>query len=149
MSETASMPMIQVGKVLTATPTESIKKRRQIYSEAILKIDKQFPFQEIYTDIRPIILTSEKLYELDPSFSLDNQKEIERKINFRIYNKFKDVFQERYQGKFIIIAFGQIQAVENTLDDVKDVAVGAKHRLIFKVEPEEPRGTLRWPIRVQ
>ena len=48
----------------------------------------------------------------------------------------------------MVIAKGKVQAVGESFDDLKDVALDANHRFIFKVEPKEKvRGTLRWPIK--
>lgn len=50
----------------------------------------------------------------------------------------------------MVIANGGIQAIGNSFDEVKDVALDANHRFIFKVEPKEKvRGRLRWPMKVK
>ena len=55
---------------------------------------------------------------------------------------------ERYYGKYVVIANGKVQAIGESFDAVKRVALDANHRFIFMVEPKEKiEGTFRWPIK--
>ena len=72
----------------------------------------------------------------------------EREENLRIYTENKAKIYEEYVGKYVVIAKGKIQAVGDSFDDVKNVALDANHRFIFKVESKEKvRGRLRWPMK--
>jgi hypothetical protein len=72
----------------------------------------------------------------------------EREENLRIYTEYKTKLYEEYVGRYVVIAKGKIQAVGESFDDVKNVALDANHRFIFKVESKEKvRGRLRWPMK--
>ena len=72
----------------------------------------------------------------------------EKEDNLRIYTENKAKIYEEYVGKYVVIAKGKIQAVGESFDDVKNVALDANHRFIFKVESKEKvRGRLRWPMK--
>lgn len=90
-------------------------------------------------------------YELLMSRSPMNRAERineEREENLRIYTEYKKKLYEEYVGRYVVIAKGKIQAVGESFDDVKNVAMDANHRFIFKVESKEKvRGRLRWPMK--
>ena len=72
----------------------------------------------------------------------------EREENLRVYQESKVELYERYYGKYVVIANGKVQAIGESFDAVKRVALDANHRFIFKVEPKEKiEGTFRWPIK--
>jgi hypothetical protein len=72
----------------------------------------------------------------------------EREDNLRIYTENKAKIYEEYVGRYVVIAKGKIQAVGESFDDVKNVALDANHRFIFKVESKKKvRGRLRWPMK--
>ena len=72
----------------------------------------------------------------------------EREENLKAYHERKAELYQRYARRYVVIAKGKVQAVGESFDDLKDVALDANHRFIFKVEPKEKvRGTLRWPIK--
>lgn len=72
----------------------------------------------------------------------------EREENLRIYTENKAKIYEEYVGKYVVIAKGKIQAVGDSFDEVKYVALDANHRFIFKVESKKKvRGRLRWPMK--
>ena len=72
----------------------------------------------------------------------------EREENLRIYTEYKAKLYEEYLGRYVVIAKGKIQAVGESFDDVKNVALDANHRFVFKVESKEKvRGRLRWPMK--
>ena len=72
----------------------------------------------------------------------------EREDNLRIYTENKAKLYEEYVGRYVVIAKGKVQAVGDSFDDVKNVAVDANHRFIFKVKSKEKvRGRLRWPMK--
>lgn len=71
-----------------------------------------------------------------------------REENLRFYNQYKTELYKKYAGKYLVIARGKIETVGESFDDVKNVALDASHRFIFKVEPKKKiRGTLRWPMK--
>ena len=70
-----------------------------------------------------------------------------REENLRVYNKHKREFYEKHMGKYVVIAKGKVQKI-GEFDEVKNVAMDANHRFIFKVEQNKKvSGTLRWPIK--
>jgi hypothetical protein len=72
----------------------------------------------------------------------------EREDNLRIYTENKAKIYEEYVGRYVVIAKGKVQAVGDSFDEVKYVALDANHRFIFKVESKEKvRGRLRWPMK--
>ena len=72
----------------------------------------------------------------------------EREDNLRIYTENKAKIYEEYVGKYVVIAKGKVQAVGDSFDEVKYVALDANHRFIFKVESKKKvRGRLRWPMK--
>ena len=72
----------------------------------------------------------------------------EREENLRIYTEYKTKLYEEYVDRYVVIAKGKIQAVGESFDEVKNVALDANHRFIFKVESKEKvRGRLRWPMK--
>lgn len=74
----------------------------------------------------------------------------EREENLRAYRERKAQLYQRYAGRYVVIAKGEVQGVGESFDDLKYVALDANHRFIFKVEPKEKVGvTLRWPIKTK
>ena len=72
----------------------------------------------------------------------------EREENLRIYTEYKTKLYEEYVDRYVVIAKGKIQAVGESFDEVKNVALDANHRFIFKVESKEKvRGMLRGPMK--
>jgi len=72
----------------------------------------------------------------------------EREENFGFYNRYKTKLYKEYAGKYVVIAKGEIQAIGKSFDDVKDAALDANHRFIFKVESKKKvRGRFRWPMK--
>lgn len=72
----------------------------------------------------------------------------EREENLRVYQESKVELYKRYHGKYVVIAKGKVQAIGESFDAVKRVALDANHRFIFKIEPKEKiEGTFRWPIK--
>jgi hypothetical protein len=72
----------------------------------------------------------------------------ERELNLRTYTEYKTKLYEEYMGRYVVIAKGEIQAVGDSFDDVRNVALDANHRFIFRVESKKKvRGRLRWPMK--
>lgn len=72
----------------------------------------------------------------------------EREDNLRYYSEHKNQLLEENRGKYVVIAKGDIQAVGSSFDQVKDVALDANHRFIFKVEPKnQVKSKIRWPMK--
>ncbi len=72
----------------------------------------------------------------------------ERKENLRVYYERKTELYQRYSGRYVVIAKGEVQAVGESFDDLRYVSLDANHRFIFKIEPKEKvAGTFRWPIK--
>ena len=87
---------------------------------------------------------------LNPRLPLSKAELIneERELNLRTYTEYKTKLYEEYMGRYVVIAKGEIQAVGDSFDDVKNVALDANHRFIFKVESKKKvRGRLRWPMK--
>lgn len=71
----------------------------------------------------------------------------EREKNQITYNECKEELKKKYFGKYVVIAKGKIQSVGESFEEVKDVALDANHRFIFKVEPKKEKGgLLGWPM---
>ena len=72
----------------------------------------------------------------------------EREENLRVYQESRVELYERYYGKYVVIAKGKVQAIGESFDAVKRVALDANHRFVFKVQPKEKvERTFRWPIK--
>jgi hypothetical protein len=72
----------------------------------------------------------------------------EREDNLRYYSEHKNQLLVENRGKYVVIAKGDIQAVADSFDQVKEVAPDANHRFIFKVEPKDKvKAKLRWPMK--
>lgn len=135
--------------VATATTPSMSEKKRKFQSEALLKIRNEEEFLKMESqemNLNIIFNAFKKLVLVDPSYSLD-EKELERMKNLNFYNQNRSLIEGEYFSKYLVIAEGKIKAVGNSLNDVKDAASDAKHRLVFKVEQEDKRVTLRWPMR--
>lgn len=73
--------------------------------------------------------------------------EEERKINLDFYNRHKNEINEKYKGKYVVIAEGEIKSIGNSLKDVEKASLNSNHRFVFEVKPKkEVRGTLIWPM---
>lgn len=79
---------------------------------------------------------------------VDKIKKLVRQKDQKYYDENKAFIENNYSGKYLVIAEGEIKAIGNNLNDVKDVANQFIHRFVFKVEPENKRrGSIRWPVR--
>ncbi|UZE92716.1 MAG: hypothetical protein IB616_02650 [Methanosarcinales archaeon] len=71
-----------------------------------------------------------------------------RQINQNAFKQLRDEIFKTLFGKYVVMARGKILAVGDSLEEVKDVAIDANHRFVFKVEkPKETKRFLRWPMR--
>lgn len=101
---------------------------------------------EIASRIKRIVDILEHYYEkpIEPEINL---VEVERVENIRVYEQHKNELYEKHLGKYVVIANGKIQAIKDTFEDVKNIALNANHRFIFKVKKKEKiRGVFRWPM---
>lgn len=57
----------------------------------------------------------------------------ERKLNNQAYQRLKHRLEEKYAGKCVVIAHGELQAVADTFEELKDVAPDARHRIVFRI----------------
>ena len=95
-------------------------------------------------DVSAAIRFARKLAE-DP-FPRDLSSQ-EREENLGVYTKLKDELFKNNQGKYAVISKGKLQAIGDSFDAVKDVAIDTNHRFIFKIEEKQKiKGTIRWPI---
>lgn len=132
----------------TATLKAGSTKKNEIYADALVRLMNK----EETLGKRHDIKDTTHLKNLIHVFlqSSIKQKNYEKMKNFDFYNKNKKLIEEDYMNKFIVISDGKIKKVGNSLSEVKDTSLEAKHRLIFKVEPEtSKRVTLRWPMKSQ
>jgi len=71
--------------------------------------------------------------------------QLERRENKEFFDANKDEIYTKYHGKYIVIAYGKIQAIGETFNEVKNVALDTNHRFIFKVEEMKKEVVrLRW-----
>ena len=76
--------------------------------------------------------------------------ERERQLNNRAYQRMKDHLEQEYPGKYVVIAHGRIQAVADTLDDLRDVASDTRHRIVLQIGRRIPtRLELGWTTETQ
>lgn len=55
----------------------------------------------------------------------------ERALNNKVYRQLKVELERKYQGKYVVIAWGALQGAGNTLAEIAQIAPGARHRLVF------------------
>jgi hypothetical protein len=67
----------------------------------------------------------------------------ERKLNNEAYQRLKSELEQKYLGKYVVIAWGELQGTGDTLAQVAPLAATAKHRLVFKVGETRPKRTER------
>ena len=72
----------------------------------------------------------------------------ERKLNNEAFSRLRSELEEKYQGKYAVIAYGKLQGVGESVDSVQNLAAEAHHRLVFKVGESLPRRRdLGWRIQ--
>ena len=72
----------------------------------------------------------------------------ERDVNLKTYHEKKAELYNHYAGKYVVIARGEIQAIGDSFDDVKNVGLDANQRFIFVVEQKQKViGKFRWPMK--
>ena len=75
------------------------------------------------------------------------QIDIETKTNNQAYEKLKDELEKKYWGKWIVIAYSQLQGVGDSLTEVNHLAPDAQHRIVMQVGEQRPNEvTLGWQI---
>lgn len=118
------------------------------YNPAILHSNRQ-SFEKVILRAINYIYEEKISEDIDPESTEERNIDKEREENLRFYNQIKAELFTNYTGKYVVIAKGKLQKVGESFDEVKDAAMDANHRFIFKVEPpkERARGTLRWPMR--
>jgi len=71
----------------------------------------------------------------------------EESLNNQAYEQLKPELEHRYPDKCVVIAHGALQGAGDTFEAVKDVALTAMHRLVFRVGDVPPREReLGWQI---
>jgi hypothetical protein len=74
--------------------------------------------------------------------------EAERQLNNQAFLEIQESLEREHPGQWAVIAHGALQGVGVTLDDVKDLAGEAHHRLIFRVgDRPTPERRLGWRIK--
>lgn len=145
----------------TSTVTHDIltsikgKEWRNKINEILLKEwvepDSHNVLQKVITQHKELLREIVSMYRICEARPPINKIEFtneEREENLRFYNRFKSELYKKYTGKYVVIAKGDVQAVGESFDNVKDVALDTNHRFIFKVEPKKKvRGVLRWPMK--
>jgi hypothetical protein len=63
----------------------------------------------------------------------------ERKLNNEAYQRLKSELEQKYLGKYVVIAWGTLQGTGDTLAQVAPLAATAKHRLVFQVGEAPPK----------
>lgn len=77
-----------------------------------------------------------------------NDLKVERKLNNDTYQQLKGELQQKYPGKFVVIAWGELQGMGDSLEQVAPLAANAKHRLVFQVGEAPPKRTERlWRMK--
>jgi hypothetical protein len=66
-----------------------------------------------------------------------------RALNNQVYEELGPELEARHQGEWIVIARGKLQGTSPNLDDVKNLALDAGHRLVVRVGEEPPPKTRR------
>jgi len=73
---------------------------------------------------------------------------VARQKNHRAYMALKAELEAKHPGEWAVIAHGRLQGVSPNLDDVKHLALGEGHRLVFKIGERIHRRRERlWRIR--
>jgi hypothetical protein len=70
----------------------------------------------------------------------------QRALNNQAYRWLKRDLEQKYAGKYVVIAHGVLQGVGDTLEQVAGLATEARHRLVFRVGevPPKRRERLWW-----
>lgn len=63
----------------------------------------------------------------------------EAKANDEFFNNARAELEKDYFGKWVVIAYGQLQGVGNTLDEVSKLAIDAKDRIVVKIGQNRPK----------
>jgi len=132
-------------------PSTEISNQLEPFGVGVLVMESQWK-QEIQSKLQQIykILISEDPDESDLNTAIISEKNYqkEKEVNTEVYNKLKDVLYTDYLGQYVVIAKGELQDTGDSFDAIKDAAMDANHRFIFKVEPKEKvKGKLRWPMK--
>lgn len=114
--------------------------------DKLIKKEKTLKNEDFKSDFLESAAHSYILISNKTVIDKDKLVELERSENLRYYRRCKDEIQRNFARSYIIIAKGKIQAVGESYDDVKDVAVESHHRFIFKVESENIRGNAEWHL---
>ena len=112
----------------------SPKTRMELYGE-IQQSEKKLKDISLDTVQRILgILYESSPLKLRESRLREYHIQLERRKNKEFFDINKNEIYTKHHGKYIVIADGKTQAVGETFDEVKNVAIDANHRFIFKVE---------------
>jgi hypothetical protein len=64
--------------------------------------------------------------------------EIEAEQNNQAFAQLQAELEQKYDGQWIVIDQGRLQGVGNTLPEVNDLALDAKHRIIMQIGRKYP-----------
>ncbi|OQY56061.1 MAG: hypothetical protein DRR08_25130 [Candidatus Parabeggiatoa sp. nov. 2] len=76
-----------------------------------------------------------------------HQIDIEADANDKAYVKLKEELERNYWGKWVVIAYGQLQGAGDSLAEINHLAPDAQHRIVMQVGERRPKEvTLGWQI---
>ena len=76
-----------------------------------------------------------------------NLTQKEAMVNNQAFEKLRSELEQNYPGKWIVIAFGKLQGVADTPEELNYVAPNAQHRIVMQVGRTRPQGVeLGWQM---
>jgi hypothetical protein len=63
---------------------------------------------------------------------------VAREINNRAYQELRADLEDKHWGEWVVIAQGKVQGISPNFNDVKDLALGAGHRIVLQIGEEPP-----------
>lgn len=65
--------------------------------------------------------------------------ETEEKANNETFETLQNELEQKYQGKWIVIAHGRLQGAGNSIQEVNHLAMDAKHRIVMQMGRNYPQ----------
>lgn len=74
---------------------------------------------------------------------------VAREVNNRVYQELKAELENKHWGEWVVIAQGRLQGISPNFNDVKDLALGAGHRIVLQIGEESPPKVRRLGWRIK
>lgn len=65
--------------------------------------------------------------------------EIEEKANNEAFEKLQNELEQKYNGKWIVIAHGRLQGVGDSIQEINHLAMDTKHRIVMQMGRSYPK----------